>query len=375
VPALMMAIKFITLASSYFFIEACEPMNDTNELPSDHFWDAEEAEQEYHNVVLGLAEAQERLKRAQARLLTVDTVANRFAGTPGAVSVLRPSLNIFNTNPLYRDKAIKRDLAALNHAFNPYWLPSEGRLDYDQSLVPWRGCLILRNVESETVQDTVYFGREKKRSGAYVQLRLRYSYEKRVEWYTPEGEIGMSGIEKALQRARGELKTPNALSDKLILELIEEVHAFTAPLGRQVVLTFHPDLAPTNIEEIHLSGGIYKEDVPELAWPPLKTFERPHVGARYGLASYKDIEWPRYGRWEPYQFSPEQLAACRERIEQIDQRLRGQVVAEVREVVGIEEEIRLLRKRQEKIRILHYKPRSYKAFWSAMQATGQENVH
>jgi hypothetical protein len=342
-------------------------MNGNDELPGEHFWDTEAAEQEYHAVEQGIAEAEERLRRAQARLLTVDTVANRFAGTPGAVSVMRPSLSVFSSDPTYRNEAIKRDLASLNHALNPYWLPAEGRIHYSQSFASWRGCLILRKVESETVQDIVYFGRHKKRSGAYVSLRLPYSYEKRVEWYVPEGDIAISGIEQSLQRARGELKTPNALYDKLIVELIQEVHMFAAPLSQQVVLTFHPDLAPTNIDEIYLSDGEYKKDWPELSWPPLKKFERPHVGARYSLASYKGIEWPRYGRWEPYQFSPEQLAACRERIGGIDQRLREGVVAEAREVIRIEEEIRLLRRRKEKIRILHYKPLVYRQFWSVMQ--------
>jgi hypothetical protein len=74
-------------------VEADEAMNGNGKLPDEHFWDSEEAEQEYHAVEQGIAKAEERLKRAQVRLLTVNAVANRFAGTPGAVSVVKPDLN------------------------------------------------------------------------------------------------------------------------------------------------------------------------------------------------------------------------------------------------------------------------------------------
>src|SRR5947209_1016534 len=177
-------------------------MNGSGELPPGHFWDSEDAEQEYHAVVQGIAEAEERLKRAQTRLLIVDAVANRFAGTPGAVSVMRPDLNTFSSDPTYRNGAIKRDLASLNHALNPYWLPAEGRIHYSQSFVSWRGSLVVAKVENETLQGVVYFGRTKKRSGTYVDLKLPYSYEKRVVWYTPTEEVGMSGLERGLLDGR-----------------------------------------------------------------------------------------------------------------------------------------------------------------------------
>src|SRR5258708_12678589 len=67
-------------------------MNGNEDLPGDHFWDSEEAEQEYYAVGQAIAKAEEKLKQAQGRLLTVQAVYNRFAETPGATCVIRKTV-------------------------------------------------------------------------------------------------------------------------------------------------------------------------------------------------------------------------------------------------------------------------------------------
>jgi hypothetical protein len=362
------------------YAEAREAVNGNEELLTDHFWDSEEAEQEYYAVGQYIVEAEEKLAEAQSRLLTVQAVYDCFAG--GAWAVVRRFYSDTKENVLHN----------LNQALNPYWLPSDGRVKSDEPFTPGRGCLVVQKVESETVQAKVYYGRHKKRDRAYVSCWQEYSYEKRIEWYTPTGDAAMSGIEHSLRCSLSPYTPPNALCDKvlynkLLEELIREAHEAFAlyyegvlcgtagcmcrlPTGQEVRLKFIPDLAPTNTEEIYLSSGIYKEDVPKLEWPPLARYEAPKAGERIGLTSYKDIRcWLKCGRWEAYQFTPAQLEAVRERIEQTEHRLRERVEAADREVARIEEEINLLRKQRMKLRVLHYKPNEYKEFWSAMQTT------
>lgn len=348
-------------------------VNDNEELPTNYFWDTEEAEKEYYAVGQGLAEAEEKLKRAHARLLIVQTVYDRFSDTLGVAAVKNRG-----SKYSYEEESI---FNTLNLALNPYWLPSEGGKfefgyshGYRHSHAPWQGSLVAAKVESETIQDTVYYGREKKRTGAYVHIRITYSYDKRVEWYTPTGDVGMSGLERSLRYAASPFTTPNALFDKLLEEVKQEIYAFICPLSQQVVLKFIPDLAPTNIKEIYLSSGVYKEDVPELSWPPLAKYAAPKAGERYGLASYKGICWICCGRWEPYRFPDETLRYVRERIVRIFDKLRERINDAVWAVVAVEEEIATLRRRQKKLRILHYKPLIYREFWSVLQNTGQQEL-
>jgi hypothetical protein len=340
-------------------------MNGNHGLPGDHFWDSEEAEQEYYAVKRGITEAEEKLKRAQARLHTVQTVYDRFSGTPGIAAVE------------YRGIALNV-LDQLNEALNPYWLPEGGKFEfgyssgYRHSHAPWQGSLVAVKVESKPVTAGVGFGREKKRTGAYVHLRIEYSYTKWVGWYTPTGDVGMSVLERSMRDRAYPFSSPNGLYDKLMDEVKQEVYALLAPLSREVVLKFTPDLGPSNIEEIYLSHGIYKQDVPELSWHALTAFRQPTVGGRYALTSYEGICWICCGRWELYQFPKATLRYTKERIERIFDRLRERIADCAWAVVAVEEEIAALRRRQNKIRMLHYKPVVYKAFWSAMQASGRQ---
>ena len=353
-------------------------MNGNDELPSGHFWDSEEAEQEYYAVGGGIAEAKEKLKRSQGRLLTVQAVFDRFWDTPGVAAVEDRGIGYRYRGTLY-SLLEEKLLDHLNEALNPYWLPEEdGKFDsyyhskvpgYSHSHAPWQGSLVGVKVESEPVKAGVGFGREKKRTGAYVHLRIPYSCEKRVEWYTATGDVGMSALEQSMRSAAYPFPSPNSLYDKLMDEVKQEVYALLAPLSREVVLKFIPDLGPTNIEEIYLSDGFYKEDVPKLSWPALARYAAPKVGGRYGLASYEGICWICCGRWEPYQFPKATLQAVRERLARIFDRLRERITDAAWAVVAVEEEIAALRRRQDKIRILHYKPLVYKEFWSALQTT------
>lgn len=354
-------------------------MNGNNELSAGHFWDSMEAEKEYHAVGRGIAEAKEKLKQMQARQLTVQAVFDRFWDTPGIAAVEDRGISYRYRGTLY-GLLEENILDHLNEALNPYWLPDEGGKfefgyshGYRHSHTPWQGSLVVSKVVSETLQGAAVYGREKKRTGAYVHLRITYSYDKRVEWYTPTGDVGMSGLEHSLRSAASPFKTPNSLYDKLLDEVKQEVYAFLAPLCREVVLKFIPDLGPTNVAEIEYSHGIYKEDDPELVWPPLARYKAPKAGERYGLASYKGICWVCCGRWEPYQFPKATLRYVRERIARIFDHLRERIANEARQVVRVEEEIASLRRRQDKIRILHYKPDVYKAFWSAMQTAERQD--
>jgi hypothetical protein len=181
----------------------------------------------------------------------------------------------------------------------------------------------------------------------------------------------MSGLERAMWDSGRPYTTPLLHIDKLWKEFVQEVSTFIAPLKEQVVLKFYPYLAPTNTREICMSNGVYKKDVPKLAWPPMAAARLPLVGGRYGLSSYGKICWMCCGRWETYKFPTKQLEACRKLIERITKRLCERIIVTNKEAVRIKEEIRLLRRRLEKIRILHYKPVVYKEFWSTMQITGQ----
>lgn len=363
-------------------------MNGEDELPSEHFWDSPEAEQEYHAIGQGIAEAEEQLSKAQGRLHIDRAIYTRFAAAPGANAVVRRGI-------MYSDGSghIEKEewmLDRLNQGLNPYWLPEGGRFEanhangYSISHAPWRGSLVAVKVESETLQGAVGFGRHKKRSGDYVHLRLTFSYDKRVEWYTPTGDVGMSGMEWSLLNAQEratqaeDLSLPllekiiqsSALYKKLLEELIREVHTFAASLSQQIVLKFYPDLEPTNIDEIYLSDGEYKKDIPQLSWPPLAKYKAPKAQERYGLASYEDTCWINCGRWDVYQFPVGQLQAVRKRVERIEERLRERIAAAFKEVLRIDEEIGLLRRRREKIRILHYKPLIYKELWSLLGVSG-----
>src|SRR6266567_6761338 len=146
-------------------------MNGDEKLPSEHFWDTEEAEKKYYGVGQSIVEAEEKLTEAQSRLLSVQAVYERFAG--GASAVVRR----------YYSDTEESVLHNLNHTLNPYWLPSDGQVESDKPFNPGRGTLIVQKVESETVQAGIIFGRMRK--GYHRDYRIRYSYEKRVEWYTP----------------------------------------------------------------------------------------------------------------------------------------------------------------------------------------------
>src|SRR5205085_1168572 len=189
--------------------------------------------------------------------------------------------------------------------------------------------------------------RNKKRSGEYVFCRLQFSYEKRVERYTPTGDAAMSRIEAALLGAlerrdaiwyRGVLQERFLLAGKLyktlLKEVLQEVQAFIAPLRKEVVLTFYPDLSPLNTEEIRLSGGVYKQDIPELEWPPLAKYPAPVAGGKYDLHSYRELSfhWPCCGRWELHQFSPQQLTAYAALLKRIESHLLDRLADAVREV-------------------------------------------
>jgi hypothetical protein len=351
----ILAIIVMTLATSSSFAEVCDAMQRNDELPAGHFWDSEQAKKEYYKVEAGLDEAKEKLKQTQARLHTVRAVA--------AVAAIE-----------YRSIGLNY----LNKVLNPYWLPEGGKFEanysngYRVSHAPWQGCLVAVKVESEPVKAAVGFGRHKKRTGAYVHGRIEYSYTKWVSWYTPTGDVGMSAMERALRDKASPFASANPLYDKLMREVKQEVYALLAPLSRDVVLKFTPDLGPSNLDEIYFSEGEYKKDWPTLSWHALTSFGLSKIGGRYGLASYEGICWICHGKWEPYRFPEETLRNVQEQIARISDRLEKRINDAAWAVVAVEEEITALRRRQVKIRLLHYKPLIYKAFWSALQNTGRQ---
>ena len=367
--------------------------NDENpdELPPGHFWDSEKAEREYHAIERGIAEAEEQLGRAQLRLGTVlRGVYNQFCLMPGVAVVLGAQRWPYhNDHTIYTRTHADWKYKYLNHALNPYWLPLDGRVSPEQPPAPWQGslmwqgCLVARSVERETRQGEVVFNQF---IGGidYRDRAMPFSYEGRVERYAPTGDVGISWIEKAVQSAAREAaERYGTLCAGLLDELLQEVHALTGPLGQQIVLTFLPDLCPTNVEEIHRRyclGPRTKFNKKLLAnfleWPPLTRYEAPKVGARLGLASYKGICWVCCGEWKPYQFPKETLKDVWERVERIEKRLREKIDANVtRTAAHCEDEILLLRRRKGAVRIQHYKPVAYQQFWQAVgESTGQGSI-
>ncbi len=209
---------------------------------------------------------------------------------------------------------------------------------------------------------------------------LDYSYEKRVEWYKPIGDAAVSLLEWALPDGR-KVFMPPLPPDKIdcyssLLDRIrQELHALIAPLRSQIVLTFYPYLAPTNIDHIRVSvfyPSKYRK-VPPLNYPYLTRYSAPKAGERYGPASYEGIHWLMCGRWEPHQFPPEELEAVRKCIQQIDDRLRERVAAATSEVKAVEEEIASLRRRRDEVRTRHYPQLVYKELWSVIQNTGRQD--
>lgn len=333
------------------------PCDYSDELPPNHFWDSEEAEQEYYELGQALAQAQEKqqekLSVPQSRLHTHMAVYNCFSGVPGVA---------------YEDKA-------LSDALNPYWL-RDGRAFCE--FAQGEGSLIVQKVESETVRETVDY----LRNGRYgaTDCRLEYSYEKRVDWYTPTGDAAVSLLEWALLGTRKVFMPPLPPDEfdcysSLLDRIRQELHALIAPLTQQIVLTFSPDLAPTNIEHIRVSvfdPSKYNK-VPRLNYPYLTRYSAPKAGERFGPASYQGIHWLMCGRWKPHQFSQDQLETVRERIQQIEQRVRKWVVDSNDEIAQIEEEVNLLYKKRKALRIRYYKPLAYRKFWQAIQAAGQQD--
>ena len=349
-------------------------MDSADELPDDYFLDADEAEQEYYAAGPAIRDAEEKLKLAQARLHTVQAVYNRFAGTPGVAAVARRSSWDKEENVLNQ----------LNLALNPYWLPPDGRISPDKPPNQWQGSLIVQNVESETCRDEVII--LCLQGAGYIDVPVPFSYESRVEQYTMTADARMSKLEKGLREIREEAtQSSDALGCKGLLDkLIRQVGDITTLPYLPVVLTFHPDLAPTNIDErkrirssIDQSAIVRKRHKLPLSyyleWPPLTKYAAPKPGEYYGLASYKGICWVCHGSWEPYQFPPEELRAVRERIQQIDDRLRERVAAATREVKAVEEEIASLRRRRDAVRSQHYPQLVYKELWSEIQNTGHQD--
>ncbi len=347
-------------------------MNSNEELPSDHFWNSDEAEQEYYAVGQAITDTEEKLKHAQAQLHTVQAVYDHFSGVPGVAVVLRES------NPSRSREWEDEDL---NQALNPYWLPAGGRISPEQPPDQWQGSLVVQKVETETCQGEAIF------RGDFwegTERGMPYTYEKRVEWYTPTREVGMSRLRHSLLQGLSPDMPPGAGYDKplfnrLLEKLIDEVSGDIRRLEEQVVLKFIPDLAPTNLEEVRfryfLARGAKwnKSLLSSLSWPPLTKYAAPKAEERYGLASYKGICWVCHGRWEPYQFAKATLQTTWEQIERIADRLRERVTAATREKVAVEEEIAALRQRRDAVRTRHYPQLVYKEFWSALQNTGRQD--
>lgn len=349
------------------------PSDYSDELPPDHFWDSAEAEQEYYELVEAIAQAQEKLQEKlsapQSRLLTHQAVYNCFSGVPGVAAALSGSST--SASREYEDKA-------LSDALNPYWLNqallSQGRdgrafCEFAQG----QGSLIVQNVESETFSGTVKYARWIP-SGC-TDSWFDYSYEKRVEWYKPIGDAALSLLEWALLGGR-KVFTPPLPPDRtadysaLLDGIVQELHTLIAPLTKQIVLTFYPNLTPTNIEYIDVSVSHGK---PRLNYPYLARYSAPKAGERYGPASYEGTHWLMCGRWEPHRFPPEELEAVRKRIHQIDDRLRERVDAATSEVKAVEEEIAALRRRRDAVRTRHYPQLTYEELWSSIQNTGRQD--
>src|SRR6266705_6899055 len=164
-------------------------MNGDDELPSDYFWASEEAEQEYYAVGQAIAEAEEKLAMARGRMLAASAIADAFPHALNVSSKHHGYSYVYAPSP---DNCLPKDYDPLNHALNPYWLWPNGKVEHygyePFSAVSFRGSMTLQKIESKTVHAGVGFGRRKKRSGDYVHCTIEYSYEKRVEWYTPTGD-------------------------------------------------------------------------------------------------------------------------------------------------------------------------------------------
>jgi len=367
-------------------------MNGSDELPPDHFWDSGQAEKEYHAIGRGIAEVEKRLRQAHICLSNaLQGIYNHFSHVPGVDGVLKVR-GYYDGEGLYPGDHARYGRSTdkwayryLNYALNPYWLPDPywyptpdevGRYDYREHPAPWQGSLVVTKVESEPVKAAVGYGREKYRTGAYVGLWIKYSYEKWVGWYAPSGgTVAMSRLEDVLRLAKQQSPFFTSDYNKLLDEVIQDAHTLVAPLSREVVLKFTPDLGPSNIDEIHLSSGYYKVDVPSLSWHTLTRYNAPKVGGRYDLTSYEGIaDWPRCGRWEPYRFPEETLRSVCEGIERIDSRLRERIEALAsRDVSSCEDELLLLLRRKGAVRTRHYKPLAYKLFWQAASKSAAQS--
>ncbi len=391
-------------------------MNSSEELPSNYFWDSDEAEQEYYAIEQGIAETERTCAFARGRMLAVSAVADNLMNAYHVSKKYDSGYSyVYDLDSDGTKYPWKKDFDPLNHAFNPFWLWPDGEIYYDvyadpavfhphmtheldQGLFRLQGSLLLRKIRSEIVRDVVGLGWEEKWYG-HEWSRLAYSYEKRVEWYTPKGDLATSGLEFALRRSScpfdvpgeylegsvdfegyGELLLADCLKrepeevqhyarslyKKLLAELQREVHDFAASLSSQIVLKFYPSLAP-NKEDIQQSYAENKKAMPRVSLPPLARFERPKVGKRYGPASYRGICWLKHGRWETHRFPLEVLNAWWDATRE---RLRERIKAAVRDVAYLSRGVlpNLLWQKQ-RIRLLHYKPNEYKVFWSLVGAS------
>ena len=372
--------------------------SDVRELPekplgehgpaADHlgFWDSVEAEREYNGLCRALSELvakqtkmqpawEQRKNELQSRRSAYQTASLKTAGLPAAYQ---------------KDE----DLNAL---LNPYWLyysaSREGLLcrlysgGYRQAgFEQGEGHLIVQNVESETIREPVVFGIAYFGGLIIRDRKIQYSFEKWFAQYRPVGDAAKSMLEDWPLRDLLYTKDSSGLADSSLAELLvqtaQEVIDLIAPLKRQMVLTFYPDLAPVNIGEI--SKRVYDVGCwPALEYPPLGRYNVPTVGGRYGLDSYKGLDdWLVCGRWLPHRFKTSQLENVRSSLGRITQRLKeriGQIaqeeVAVVYEMARIEEEVALVRRRIDMVRSLHYKPQAYLDFWqSAEKATEQARI-
>ncbi len=380
-------------------------MNGNEELPGDHFWDAEEAEQEYYEVGRRIAEAEEKAKEADIHFLCEFTLAYYFrkafcraqykwnyedkdlywgdSSFQSHISELKFYDRLIQEEGQKWQKEHKEKLEEYLHTpLNPYWLSPDGSVHYswgDGSVEEIDSNLTLCEATTETVKTYTHYSYSDK-NGYFNQKRIDYSYLKRVEWYTITGEAAVSGLEWALRNAgylppriksdtpfdAEELVRATWVKAELVEaaltqahtrreELIQEVRSFLAPYYRGAKWKFVPDLAP-DLEAVHKHFGRFEErwkSAPTLSYPSLAHLTPPEIGHRWNYPY-----WIRCGQWATYRFP-----GVEDWLLRLEGRFRDRIVAGLKAYHQAKDALDQLRRQREAIRMLHYKPLVYKMFW------------
>ena len=221
--------------------------------------------------------------------------------------------------------------------------------------------------------------------GGFREKIVKYVTLQRAEWYTLTDEAAMSSLEWVLRYARylppkintkdaaftehqppfdaeEDVKAATSLALSQLDELIREVRSFLLPYR---TWKFVPFQTPES-REAHLMPNL-PPDLPERergytpkqSGSPIASMTPPGIGQRWA-----DPDWMGMGQWEPRRF-PE----AEEWLLRLEDRFHEKIVAAMQAAYEAKDELDQLRRQREAIRILHYKPGVYKAFWSVLQAT------